>query len=128
MSGTLDEALRLCRGGIPVFPCYPEGYGNRPDGRPYYKSPRIAGWQLYASADPAVVTAWFSQWPDSLVAVPTGARSGLYVLDLDVKPDRGVSGVDTLRTAGMQPPVTRINHTLTGGMHLLNSVRRRRHR
>ena len=115
----VEHAAYLAANGVPVFPCYPEGHGNRPDGRPYYKSPRIAGWQLYASTDEAQIRAWFNQWPDSLVAVPTGARSGLYVLDLDVKPAAGVSGVDTLRTTGMQPPVTRINHTLTGGMHLL---------
>lgn len=117
MSGALDEALVLCRGGIPVFPCYPDGYGSRPDGRPYYKSPRIAGWQLYASADETVVRQWWQQWPDSLVAVPTGQRSGLYVLDLDVKPAEGIDGRVSVQV--LQPPVTRINHTLTGGMHLL---------
>lgn len=118
----LTEALYLAAGGIPIFPCYPDGHGNRPDGRPYYKSPRIAGWQLYASADEAVIRNWWQQWPDSMVAVPTGHRSGLYVLDLDVKPATGVSGVETLRATGMQPPVTRINHTLTGGMHLLYAL------
>lgn len=115
----IDEALRLAANGIPVFPCWPEGYGNRDDGRPYYKSPRIAGWQLYASTDIATVLGWWQQWPDSLVGVPTGARSGLYVLDLDVKPDRGINGMQSLVAAGFSPPETRINHTLTGGMHLL---------
>lgn len=115
----LDEALRLAANGIPVFPCWPEGYGLRGDGRPYYKSPRIAGWQLHASADPATVAQWWQQWPDSLVAVPTGQRSGLYVLDLDRKPEAGKDGVRALQAAGLVPPRTRINHTLTGGMHLL---------
>lgn len=111
----LDEALRLAAGGIPVFPCWSEGYGARADGRPYYKSPRIAGWQVHASTDIAQVMGWWQQWPDALVAVPTGGRSGLYVLDLDVKP--GVSGIATVQP--LQPPATRVNHTLTGGMHLL---------
>lgn len=117
MSAALDEALRLAAGGIPVFPCYPDGYGARPDGRAYYKSPRIAGWQLYATTDIVTVCQWWQQWPDSLVAVPTGARSGLYVLDLDVKPAAGIDGRVAVRA--LQPPVTRVNHTLTGGMHLL---------
>jgi len=121
-SNTVDEALRLAAGGIPVFPCWPEGYGNRPDGRPYYKSPRIAGWQVHATTDIATVLGWWQQWPDALVAVPTGARSGLYVLDLDVKPATGKDGAATLRAAGILPPVTRINHTLTGGQHLLYRV------
>lgn len=119
MTAALDEALRLCSGGIPVFPCWPDGYGSRPDGRPYYKSPRIAGWQLYASADESIVRGWFTQWPDSLVGVPCGGKSGLYVLDLDVKPEQEVSGVASLVAAGISPPPTRINHTLSGGMHLL---------
>jgi len=118
----VDEALRLAAGGIPVFPCWPEGYGNRPDGRPYYKSPRIAGWQVHATTDIATVLGWWQQWPDALVAVPTGRRSGLYVLDLDVKPATGKDGAATLRAAGILPPVTRINHTLTGGQHLLYRV------
>ncbi len=122
MSGALTEALYLASGGIPVFPCWPEGHGTRDDGRPYYKSPRIAGWQMYASADPAVVRGWWEQWPDSLVGVPTGQRSGLYVLDLDVKPEKGVSGVQTLAAAGIVPPATRAHITLTGGMHLLYRV------
>lgn len=117
MTAPVDEALRLAAGGIPVFPCWPEGYGNRDDGRPYYKSPRIAGWQIHASTDIAQVMAWWQQWPDALVAVPTGQRSGLYVLDLDVKPEAGIDG--RAAVACMQPPATRINHTLTGGMHLL---------
>ncbi len=113
----IDEALRLAANGIPVFPCWPDGHGNRPDGRPYYKSPRIAGWQLYASTDLAVVLGWWQQWPGSMVAVPTGTRSGLYVLDLDVKPAEGIDG--RVAVQPLQPPATRINHTLTGGMHLL---------
>jgi len=116
-AAAVDEALRLAAGGIPVFPCYPEGHGSRPDGRPYYKSPRIAGWQVYATTDLAVILGWWQQWPDALVAVPTGARSGLYVLDLDVKPAEGIDGRVTVQP--LQPPVTRINHTLTGGQHLL---------
>lgn len=117
MTAPIDEALRLAAGGIPVFPCWPEGYGNRDDGRPYYKSPRIAGWQIHASTDITTVLGWFSQWPDALVAVPTGQRSGLYVLDLDVKPAAGIDG--RVAVQPLQPPATRINHTLTGGMHLL---------
>ena len=117
MTPAVAEALHLASNGVPVFPCWPDGYGSRPDGRPYYKSPRIAGWQLYASADQSVVQQWWQQWPDSLVAVPTGQRSGLYVLDLDVKPEQGVDG--RVAVQPLQPPVTRVNHTLTGGMHLL---------
>lgn len=122
MSAALTEALYLAAGGIPIFPCYPDGHGNRPDGRPYYKSPRIAGWQLYASADEAVIRQWWQQWPDSMVAVPTGQRSGLYVLDLDVKPAQGVNGIATLQAAGLVPPRTRAHMTLTGGMHLLYAL------
>lgn len=112
-----QHAVYLALNGCPVFPCWPDGYGTRDDGRPRHKSPRVTDWRNVATKDVDQVLAWWRQWPDALVAVPTGAPSGLYVLDLDVKPT--CSGIESLTTLGLIPPPTRINHTLTGGSHYL---------
>ena len=112
-----EHAVFLALHGCPVFPCWPDGYGARDDGRPRYKSPRVSDWRNVATKDVDQVLAWWRQWPDAMVAVPTGAPSGLYVLDLDVKPT--CSGIESLTTLGLIPPPTRINHTLTGGSHYL---------
>lgn len=119
MKTPIEHAVYLALKGIPVFPCWPDGYGNREDGRPRYKSPRILEWNTLASSDTDVIMAWWRKWPDSMVAVPAGARSGLYVLDLDLKPAENVDGAENLYKLGLIPPPTRINHTLTGGSHHL---------
>lgn len=36
-----------------------------------------------ATGDPASVRAWWRQWPNALIGIPTGAASGLWVLDID---------------------------------------------
>lgn len=117
MSGPVDHAIELALNGVPVFPCWPQGSGNRPDGRPLYKSPHVSNWGATATTDLIQVMAWWQQWPDALVAVPTGARSGLYVLDVDLKPD--VNGANNLVRLGLIPTPTRIHRTLTGGTHHL---------
>lgn len=40
------------------------------------------GWQYQSSRDPAVITAWWQQWPDAGLGLHTG-RSGAVVFDVD---------------------------------------------
>ena len=47
------------------------------------KHPRLRHGVLEASSDPAVVEAWWRQWPDANVGLATGVGSGVYVVDLD---------------------------------------------
>jgi RecA-family ATPase len=62
---------------FPVFPCAPN------------KSPRVKSGFHAATQDPEQVRAWWAQWPDSLVGVPTGQATGLVVIDYD--PDKATS-------------------------------------
>lgn len=59
---------------VPVFPCSPQ------------KRPLVATGFHAATQDEAQIRAWWAQWPDALVGVPTGERTGLVVIDLD--PDK----------------------------------------
>jgi hypothetical protein len=103
--GIVDDALRLARYGRPVFPC-------RADKKPY----TLHGFQD-ASTDAHIIRTWWRQWPDALVAVPTGEASGLFVIDLDGA--RHVEAKDWLERYSPYLPETRQHATKSGGCHLL---------
>jgi putative DNA primase/helicase len=67
--------------------------------------------------DPKLIEKWWRRWPDAVISMPTGTRSDVIVLDIDVK--LGKNGFDTLADFGKSIlPVTPIAHTPTGGVHL----------
>lgn len=98
----LKHALKLAAAGIPVFPC-------RDD-----KAPACAGGFKAASTDPAVIRRLFADGAP-LIGVPTGAASGLDVLDLD--PRNGSEA--WWANSGRLIPPTLIHDTRSGGMHVL---------
>jgi hypothetical protein len=99
--------------GWPVFPCR---LVRRPSGK-LDKVPLIKDWPNAASTDPAVIERWWRQWPDAVISFVTGKRSGIIILDIDIRPDR--CGLDTLDELGVLPlPTTPIVHTASGGIHL----------
>jgi len=113
----VTASLELATNGIPVFPCFPIGTGKGNDGRLLDKSPRVAAWAGVASTDPKQIQNWWAKWPDSLVGVPTGEHSRLFVLDLDIK--NGKNGVTEIQRLSLDLPPTRINYTASGGQHAL---------
>jgi hypothetical protein len=101
----LRGALIYAGRGIPVFPCEPGG-----------KRPLTAGGFLEASTDEARIRGWWGRWPNANVAVPTGERSGLLVLDVDA--GEGTHSVALLELSRGQPPKTARASTGGGGEHL----------
>ncbi|MFN3953396.1 MAG: bifunctional DNA primase/polymerase [Pararhodobacter sp.] len=101
----LNTALARADAGFPVFPC-------RPDKRPLVKD-----WQARATADKARLRHWWRRWPDAMPGLPTGARSGLAVMDIDRKSGR--DGVAALEAMGLDPltlsPV--VVETPSDGLH-----------
>lgn len=96
-------ALAYASRGWPVFPC---------TGR---KLPLVK-WKDGATTDPNQIGTWWRQWPLAMIAVPTGQRSGLVVLDVDRRGD--VDGFATLRALGIQIPANAIEvATPSGGCH-----------
>lgn len=118
-TGTFAErAAPLLAQGIPVFPCWekPNGTINAETSEhknPHGKNPYTRNGLKDASADPATIAGWSSDWPGALIGVPTGEASGLFVLDIDVK--NGKDGFATLRKNGWAVPPTRTHSTQTGG-------------
>jgi hypothetical protein len=109
---TLAQALH-CAEQVPVFPCLATDQGVRKQ-----KSPHTPHGFHDASQDPAVIRAWWRQWPNALIGMPTGKVTRRWVLDIDVK-DEKANGFDTLADLGHGIlPDTPMAHTASGGLHI----------
>jgi len=103
-------AINLAHSGMPVFPCGPD------------KKPKVR-WKEAATKDPETITLWWQQHVAALVALPTGARSGVFVIDLDVDRETGEeigkANFDALgfRDLLRDPEQIRVR-TPSGGLHL----------
>lgn len=100
-----SRALVYVRRGIPVFPCEPGG-----------KRPLTADGFLEATIDEARIRRWWGRWPQANVAIPTGERSGLLVLDVDA--GGGTDSLALLELSRGQSPKTAWSQTGEGGQHL----------
>jgi putative DNA primase/helicase len=72
MMPDISDALAYAEKGWPVIPV--------PAGQ---KNPSLAGWPSKATTDPDQIAQWWEQSPDSNIAVLTGKKSGIVVLDID---------------------------------------------
>ena len=105
---TRTAARMVAESGVPVFPCVPGG-----------KRPLTRHGFLDATTSPSQVAAWWRQYPGANIGVPTGAASGVDVVDIDLRDgtdghvgfDRASRRVDT---TGWMAQVA----TPSGGTHL----------
>jgi hypothetical protein len=132
-AAVLTAALKYARRGFFVFPCYemtpdgdcacPRWHPNRdPAGRCTRagKHPRTPHGLKDATSDPAVVKAWWAEWPHANGAINCG-RSGLLVVDVDPRNGGDVTFVDLERRHGPLPDTPR---QLTGGGGVHHVLRR----
>jgi Bifunctional DNA primase/polymerase, N-terminal len=107
----LDAALDYARTHIPVFPC-----------NPLDKQPLTPHGFKDATADEAQIRAWWIQWPNAMIGIPTGPRSDIWALDTDKDPVKQIDGEVTLaqlETRHGPLPKTRTSVTPRGGRHRL---------
>jgi AAA domain/Bifunctional DNA primase/polymerase, N-terminal/Primase C terminal 2 (PriCT-2) len=97
-----DIALDVAQNFGPVFPCNAK------------KEPVVAGGFHAASRDPAEVRRLFSLPGAKLIGIPTGAASGLLVVDTD-----GPAGAEWLDIRRLILPATLEHATRRGGAHLI---------
>ena len=100
-------AREFATAGVPLFPCAP---GD--------KRPLTERGFHDATTDPGQVAAWWRQHPSANIGVPTGAVSGVVVVDIDVHGP--VSGFDAFRRAheaGLVGGWQLLVSTPSGGMH-----------
>jgi hypothetical protein len=91
---------------VPVFPCEPGA-----------KRPLTRNGHWDATTDPRVIERWWKRWPSANVGVPTGKKSGVVVLDVDVD-DGGLESLAKLERAGAPAPKTARASTGGGGIHV----------
>jgi hypothetical protein len=105
---TLAAALAYAARGWSVFPCQ---HGTK---EPFPGTHGVKD----ASTDEATIRAWWTRWPDANVALACGPESGVYVVDVDVDPEKGVNGWESLKELPDLPATVRQN-TPRGGAHFL---------
>ena len=114
LSETGLAALAVARDGWPVFPC---------DHRlARCKAPLTARGFKDATVDPIQIEAWWRQYPEALIAVPTGEAIGAWVLDPDLDPEKGLYGpAELARLEARHGPLPQTVEASTprGGKHLL---------
>ena len=102
-----QAAVQLAEAGVPVVPCVPGE--KRPLTRHGFHE---------ASVDLAQVEAWWRRWPAANIGVPTGAPSGVDVVDVDRKPDgNGFDAFGRARRAGLVDGWVAVVRTPSGGAH-----------
>ncbi len=102
-------AASWARAGFPVFPCGPDKRPLTPHG---FKD---------ATTDLQSVAAYWQAHPKALVGLPTGATSGLFVVDLDIDKATGEAvGEAALEALGLSGLIGTVPTVATpsGGRHL----------
>lgn len=100
--------------GLPISPVNPRT-----------KSPLNDHGHLEATTDPTQIIAWWTRWPDALVAMPTGERTRLLVLDVDGAAGRHSLG-ELLARLGLDQPSDLTGYIVAtpgGGLHLYFRIR-----
>ncbi len=101
----LESALDLAARGFPVFPLRVRG-----------KKPLTEHGFKDATTDPTQIRAWWTKWPDANIGMPTGAVSGIDVLDVDAKTGGRKTIADLEAEHGSADSLT--VETGGGGLHL----------
>ncbi|QJB55930.1 DUF3987 domain-containing protein [Pseudodesulfovibrio sp. zrk46] len=104
----LDAALHYAEAGFPVFPC------DRS------KAPKVKTGFMAATTDLGQIRKWWTMWPGASIGIPTGAASGVFVLDIDMP--NGPRDLDCLESEKGRLPDTLSQRTGSGGLHHFYAV------
>ena len=102
----VEAALALAERGFFVFPL-----------KPNTKRPLASGWQEAATTDPAAIRLLWEEEPNANIGVFAG-KSGLLIIDLDVKTHDGVSAFAALAKEHKITLDTYRVQTPSGGVHV----------
>jgi hypothetical protein len=107
-SATSDAALAFARAGVPIFPCVADG-----------KRPLTGTGFHEAARDFDQVRRWWNRWPKANIGVPTGVRSGIDVVDIDVGGTAsGFTALERATHAGLIDGELARVRTPSGGLHI----------
>lgn len=119
----LDHALQYAQHGLKVFPVHWIDAGQcscgREDCGSAGKHPLTPSGCNDASANPEVISKWWSQWPKANVAIATGEASGIFVIDIDVADGKnGAASLAELEAEIGPIPRDAVVRTGSGGWHI----------
>jgi len=103
----LEYALKYAQLGWHVFPCVPRE-----------KRPLTMHGVHDATTDYARIRKWWGSTASANIAVACGDKSGLFVVDVDIDPDKGIDGFESLKEFPSLPETVR-QDTPRGGFHAL---------
>ena len=114
MTEMLNVALSVVRElGLPVFPCR-ETLDEKGKVR---KSPYKKSGYKAASKNEEQVRLWWRKFPNALVGVPAGSKTGILVVYIDQSSEKsGEASFDKLQ---IEDPETTQTITVSGGRHLI---------
>ncbi|HWL54290.1 MAG TPA: bifunctional DNA primase/polymerase [Chthoniobacteraceae bacterium] len=107
MNPFIEAARAYIALGWYVFPCFP---GT--------KKPATEHGCRDASNDPEQIERWWTQNPSYNIGLACGPASGVYVVDVDVSPVKGIDGTNSMMKLPALP-VTPVAETPGGGFHWL---------
>ena len=100
-------AIRFANLGIPVFPCVPGG-----------KQPLTPNGFHDATSSAPTVHHWWQRTPDANIGLPTGASTGILVVDVDVHSGgSGFAAFERARSEGLADNWGWMVRTPSGGIH-----------
>jgi hypothetical protein len=100
-------ALRFANLGVPVFPCVPGG-----------KQPLTPNGFYDATSSARTIHAWWQRTPEANIGLPTGARTGILVVDIDIHPGgSGFAAFERARADGLADDWGWLARTPSGGLH-----------
>ena len=113
--GLKETAIEYANAGFSVFPLVARG-----------KVPVVKNGLYEATTDPIQIEMWWTEFPNANIGIATGEVSGnIAVIDLDIKPDKGVYGDISLKDWESEHgafPDTVCAMTGSGGRHLYFKV------
>lgn len=102
-----QAAARFASAGVPVFPCVP---GE--------KRPLVRRGFHDATTDLAQVSEWWLRWPAANIGIPTGAASGVEVVDVDLhSTGTGFPAFRAAHREGLAAGWAALVRTPSGGLH-----------
>jgi hypothetical protein len=118
-----EFALAYAQQGKPVFPCSPKTKAPLVEGDRDQDGKLIPGTGGFykATCNEDQIIAWWTQWPNAWIGVPTGALSDRFIVDLDRKPGQADGLVEwekfVAENGGIEP-ITRRCRTPSTGEHI----------
>lgn len=112
-----QAAVLFASAGVPVFPCVPGA--KNPLLKPDEENPQAQPGGFHAATtETRQVAAWWRRWPSANIGIPTGAASGVEVVDVDRKPGGdGFAAFERARRAGLMPGWLAVVRSASGGAH-----------